>query len=114
MHHHHLQYVEFASPDLEATRKFYKTVFNWKFESWGEEYISFSGKYVDGGFFLGEVKSGSTLPVIYSDDLKGSRDNIKAAGGSITKEIFSFPGGQRFHFNDTTGNELAVWTEIKS
>jgi len=30
----------------------------------------------------------------------------------IGKEIFSFPGGRRFHFEDLTGNEYAVWTDI--
>ena len=27
------------------------------------------------------------------------------------KEIFSFPGGRRFHFADPCDNEFAVWTE---
>ncbi|VAW15709.1 Glyoxalase family protein [hydrothermal vent metagenome] len=26
------------------------------------------------------------------------------------KEIFSFPGGRRFHFREPGGNELAVWS----
>jgi predicted enzyme related to lactoylglutathione lyase len=34
---------------------------------------------------------------------------VKANGGVIVKEIFSFPGGRRFHFTDCNGNELAVW-----
>jgi predicted enzyme related to lactoylglutathione lyase len=29
----------------------------------------------------------------------------------ITREIFSFPGGRRFHFRDPSGNELAIWSE---
>jgi predicted enzyme related to lactoylglutathione lyase len=33
------------------------------------------------------------------------------AGGKISKAIFSFPGGSRFHFTDPNGNELAVWSE---
>jgi predicted enzyme related to lactoylglutathione lyase len=36
---------------------------------------------------------------------------IQAAGGAIVKEIFSFPGGRRFHFTDPAGNELAVWSD---
>jgi predicted enzyme related to lactoylglutathione lyase len=27
------------------------------------------------------------------------------------KEIFSFPGGRRFHFTDPSGNELSVWSD---
>lgn len=33
------------------------------------------------------------------------------AGGNILKEIFSFPGGRRFHFTEPSGNEFAVWSE---
>ena len=35
--------------------------------------------------------------------------DIKKVGGTVVKEIFSFPGRERFHFLDTGGNELAVW-----
>ena len=38
-------------------------------------------------------------------------DAVTKAGGVIAKEIFSFPGGRRFHFIDPSGNELAVWSE---
>jgi predicted enzyme related to lactoylglutathione lyase len=51
------------------------------------------------------------LLVIYSSDLNGVQKKIQAAGGKIVKEIFSFPGGRRFHFADPSGNELAVWSE---
>ncbi|VVT23323.1 Glyoxalase family protein [Marinobacter salarius] len=27
------------------------------------------------------------------------------------QDIFSFPGGRRFHFSDPNGNEYAVWSE---
>jgi predicted enzyme related to lactoylglutathione lyase len=36
---------------------------------------------------------------------------VKAAGGTIVKEPFSFPGGRRFQFTDPSGNELAVWSD---
>lgn len=28
-----------------------------------------------------------------------------------SREIFSFPGGRRFHFGDADGYELAVWSK---
>ena len=31
--------------------------------------------------------------------------------GDIVQEIFSFPGGRRFHFRDPAGNILAVWSD---
>jgi hypothetical protein len=48
--------------------------------------------------------------VIYASDLEGAQKKVEDAGGQIVKEIFSFPGGRRFHFADPTGHELAVWS----
>ena len=31
-----------------------------------------------------------------------------SSGAAVTKPIFSFPGGRRFHFLDPSGNELAA------
>jgi hypothetical protein len=50
------------------------------------------------------------LVVLYSHRLAETLARVRAAGGRITKEPFSFPGGQRFHFADPSGNELAVWS----
>jgi predicted enzyme related to lactoylglutathione lyase len=51
------------------------------------------------------------LTVIYASDLAAAQAKIRAAGGSIVKDTFSFPGGRRFHFADPNGNELAVWSD---
>ena len=39
------------------------------------------------------------------------KDQVIAAGGKISKDIFSFPGGRRFHFVDPSNNELAIWSD---
>lgn len=54
------------------------------------------------------------LPVLYSADLEASVERVVAAGGTILKPIFSFPGGRRFHFADPSGNELAMWGAEKA
>jgi predicted enzyme related to lactoylglutathione lyase len=51
------------------------------------------------------------LVVLYQTDLEKVKTNVTEAGGKITQDIFSFPGGRRFHFVDPAGNELAVWGE---
>ena len=48
------------------------------------------------------------LAVIAVDDLEASFEAVSKAGGVITKPIFAFPGGRRFHFRDPNGNELAA------
>ena len=77
-------------------------------------YISFSGANIDVGF-NGEgdakVSSSGVLVVLYASDLNQKLADVTKAGGEITKPIFEFPGGKRFHFRDPNGNELAVWSE---
>jgi hypothetical protein len=49
--------------------------------------------------------------VLFARDLEAMQSKVIAAGGIISRPIFSFPGGRRFHFTDPAGNELAVFTE---
>lgn len=48
--HEKLNYVEFPSPDLGATKAFFEKAFDWSFEDYGPEYTAFSGQGLDGGF----------------------------------------------------------------
>jgi len=115
MPHQHINraidYIEFTAPDLPVIKKFYNSAFGWTFQDWGEEYTSFSDGRVDGGFARGEAKSGGPLVILYSSDLEAQQSKVKESSGRITKDIFSFPGGRRFHFADPAGNELAVWSD---
>ena len=107
-----IDYIEFFSSDIEATKSFYTQVFGWKFQDYSPDYTSFSDGRIAGGFHKGVVpKPSSPLVVIFVDDLNAARTRVLAAGGVITKETFSFPGGSRFHFQDPTGNELSAWHE---
>ncbi|HEY3706343.1 MAG TPA: VOC family protein [Terracidiphilus sp.] len=116
-HHHKINYIEFSASDVGKAKEFYSSVFAWKFQVWGAEYISFDhdSAGIDGGFRLandGEQAGGCTpLVVLYSADLLATQDAIVAAGGSIVVPTFEFPGGRRFHFSDGVGNVLAVWSE---
>jgi len=51
---------------------------------------------------------------LYNKELEQIQARIEEAGGKIVKPIFSFPGGQRFHFTDPNGNEYGVWSEAKA
>jgi len=109
--HEQIQYLEFLSADLPRAKEFYTSCFGWKFTDYGPGYTAFEGDYVDGGFTTGVPVKGSILVILYSSDLEGTREKVINAGGTIEKDIFSFPGGRRFHFIDKDGYELAVWSE---
>lgn len=107
-----IDYVELPTTDLSATKAFYEAVFGWKFEDYGPGYASFFDGRIGGGFTTDmESPAKGMLLVIFASDLTTVQDRILSSGGKIVREIFSFPGGRRFHFTDPTGNELAVWSD---
>ena len=109
-----IDYVEFPGGDFDVLERFYTACFGWTFTDYGPEYRSFSDGKLDGGFYQSSNRSGTgngaALVVLYADDLEATRDTVTKNGGTICKDIFSFPGGRRFHFQDPHGNELAVWS----
>lgn len=114
--HEKINYVEFPARDIEKVKAFFTSIFGWSFVDYGPEYSAFADEGIDGGFFKSDLcastEKGSALIVFYSKDLEQTLSKIEAAGGSIIKPIFSFPGGHRFHFGDPNGNEYAVWSDV--
>jgi uncharacterized protein len=107
-----MDYIEFPAADIARTKVFYGEVFGWKFTDYGPDYTSFEDGRLYGGFSKERPAiQGGALIVIYAHDLEGAELAVQKAGAKISKEIFSFPGGRRFHFIDPNGNELAVWSE---
>ena len=107
-----MDYIEFLTTNIAETKKFYSEVFGWEFTDYGPEYTSFTDGRLSGGFSAApEVQAGGPLVVLYSTNLTEIGDKVSESGGQIVREIFEFPGGQRFHFTDPSGNELAVWSD---
>jgi predicted enzyme related to lactoylglutathione lyase len=116
MTHHTIDYVEFAVTDLDAAKRFYTAAFGWAFNDYGPGYAGIRGAGEGapeaGGLRLDEhVRPGGPLVLLYSDDLDGTADAVRDAGGTIVNGPYPFPGGRRFHFTDPSGNELGVWSE---
>lgn len=110
-----INYLEIPSTDLPATKAFFTTVFDWAFTDYGDQYSAFATPEMQGGFYHAETPSltrtGGVLVVFYCQNLATCQQRIEQAGGNIVKPIFSFPGGQRFHFCEPGGSEFAVWSE---
>ena len=106
-----VDYVELPGGDLPGQKAFYARAFGWSFVDYGPDYAAFN-EGLDGGFD-GDAAEAAKVPlvVLYATDLEALEAKVRAAGGAITRAIFSFPGGRRFHFTDPAGNELAVWSE---
>jgi hypothetical protein len=108
-----IDYIEFHAEDLAAVKKFYADAFGWKFTDYGPGYCAFEDGRLTGGFTtVPGPRGGPPLVILYSGALEAMREKVVAAGGKISKEIFSFPGGRRFHFVGPCGNQLAVWSDL--
>lgn len=112
MQDNHINYIELKAHDLETTKQFYEECFDWEFTDYGPNYTAFSNSGLEGGFEkTNQPIANGALTVLYHQNLDQIKKIILEKGGVISKDIFSFPGGQRFHFIDPSGNELAIWCE---
>ncbi|HEX9138725.1 MAG TPA: VOC family protein [Steroidobacteraceae bacterium] len=105
-----MNYVELPARDLPRSHAFYEKAFGWTLASYGPTYSATTTDDVDIGLQadLPEATQ-APLPIIQVTDLEAALAAVQRAGGQISKPIFSFPGGRRFHFRDPSGNELAAW-----
>lgn len=107
--------IEFNVNDIARSKAFYGNALGWTFIDYGPTYTEFSDGRMTGGFTTGEpVRLGGPLVILYANDLAQTQRKLKAAGATISRETFSFPGGKRFHFIDPDGYELAVWSASES
>ena len=105
-----LNYVELPVRDIEASRRFFETVLGWELTAFAPTYAGTVGQGTDIGLQGDPAEvSAAPLPVIEVDDLDAMLVAVQAAGGVVTRPIFSFPGGRRFHFREPSGSELAIW-----
>lgn len=103
--------IEFNVSDIARSKAFYGAAFGWRFTDYGPTYTEFSDGRLTGGFTTGEpVRPGGPLVIVYADDLAAAQARVIAAGATLTREAFDFPGGRRFQFTDPDGYELAVWS----
>ena len=108
-----IDYVEIPVPDIPRARAFFEGMFGWTFQEWGEDYLSFNDGRLDGGLRKSDeaASSAGVLLVFYSDNLDRDVERVRELGGTISQDIFPFPGGRRFHFIDPVGTEFAIWSE---
>lgn len=104
-----INFIELPAGDLGAARTFYSTVFGWKMIDFGPSYSCTMTGNVDLGL-QGDMSEAprTPLPVVLVDNIEAAQSAVTKAGGTISKPIFSFPGGRRFHFLDPNGLELAI------
>lgn len=105
-----INFIELPAGDIGAAKAFYTDAFGWAMTDYGPGYACTMTGDIDIGLQGDKAEAPrAPLAVIAVDDLEATMMAVRKAGGTITKPIFGFPGGRRFHFRDPNGNELAAW-----
>lgn len=110
-----IDYIEIPSRDLAATTRFFADLFGWSFENYGPSYVAFDDGRTTGGFFSASDAwanaAACPLIVVYMPELEQAHSDVTRLGGTVTREIFDFPGGRRFHFEAPGSGAFAIWSD---
>jgi predicted enzyme related to lactoylglutathione lyase len=106
-------HVEWPTTDFERVKTFYGTLFDWKFQSWGDQsYLLFeSAGGVGGGFWKVDKVEASQGPVVYIqvDEIEPYLNQADAMGGS-RGEIMEIPNiGWSAVIKDPDGNQIGLF-----
>ena len=102
-------FVELPVAATAPGKAFYAAAFGFGMTDFGPNYACTLTGDVDLGLQADAGESTrAPLPVIQVEALEPTLALVERAGGIVTKPIFAFPGGRRFHFRDPGGNELAA------
>lgn len=102
-------FIELPVADLAAARAFYEDAFGWDMTAFGPSYACTLTGDVDVGLQADpSERSAAPLVALQVADLEAVLGVVQRLGGTVTKPIFAYPGGRRFHFRDPSGNELAA------
>ena len=104
-----LNYVELPVGNLPGSADFFAAAFGWTLKRFGPAYAATLTGETDLGLQGDPAEqTAAPLPIIEVDDLPAALAAVERAGGVVTRPVFSFPGGTRFHFREPSGLELAV------
>jgi len=105
-----IDYFELPSTDAPTSSAFFSRAFGFGALAYGDEYIEVRDAGVLGGINA-DKGDRSTYPMlgIRTDDIGSAEKTIVAAGGTITKPAYEYPGGKRLFFREPGGAELMVY-----
>ncbi len=107
-------HVELATQDLEKSKKFYTSLFNWKLEEIpGMDYTIIMVGEGTGGGMMKKPDPGipdNWLPYILVDDVRASTKKAKSLGATICKDVTEVPDMGWFSvITDPNGATFGLW-----
>ena len=114
-----LNYVELPATDLVATKAFYEEVFGWAFTDYGPGYaaaqvsgieVALNAEATVGAAQAdGDQNPTGPLLLLQTADLQSIHSALDGRGSAIVTPPFEYPGGNRLHFRDPSGNVLGAY-----
>jgi predicted enzyme related to lactoylglutathione lyase len=109
-------WVDLSSPDIEASKDFYTSLFGWDVEDMGPDaggycMLKLRGQYVAGlGPLQGEGQPPAWGTYVSVADADATIAAVKKAGGTVLVEPMDvFEAGRMAVFADPTGAVLSIW-----
>jgi predicted enzyme related to lactoylglutathione lyase len=105
-----IDYFEIPVSNAGKSSAFFTNAFGFGALAYGDDYIEVRDAGVLGGL-NGDPADRSAAAVIgiRTDNMAAAEKAIVAAGGTITKPAYSYPGGMRLFFREPGGTELMVY-----
>ena len=105
-----IDYFELPAKSASRSSGFFTKAFGFGALAFGDDYIEIRDAGVLGGV-NGDAGDRPAAPVIgiRTDDIAAAAEAITAAGGTITKPAYDYPGGKRLFFREPGGVELLVY-----
>jgi len=112
---HTITHIEIPSPDMQKSIDFYSQVFGWETQVMPDgKYAMFkTGEKTGGGFDTTTKPAAQGVGpglVINVEDIDGTLQKIKNAGGKVVQEKTVIEGGWGAYarFTDTNGNHMQI------
>ena len=114
---HFACWFEIPVTDIDASMKFYASVFNMALEvdhSGPNPMVMFpvsdDDQGVSGHLYPGKPsKDGSTIHLVIPDTLDAAKARVEAAGGQVESAPIDLPAGQFFYARDLDGNSIGLF-----
>lgn len=104
-----IDYFELPTAAMPESQRFFGEAFGFGIKPYGPAYGEITYGGVLGGLIATDDRSGAPLVGIRTDDIAAARQAIETAGGTVTRPVSDYPGGQRFFFREPGGSELLVY-----
>ncbi|WP_165984221.1 VOC family protein [Streptomyces sp. YIM 98790] len=114
-------WIDLGAPDVRSAAAFYRAVFGWEYQPFGEEADGYGAFVQDGRTVaaVGKLTEEGARPAwmiyFHSPDVEATTRAVQEAGGTVRVPPMDAEGWARLaQFTDPQGGQFAAWEPVKS